>query len=84
MAPADVRYGRRVSGAIARYSFGVADHSGDASGDGLEFIEVATGMTVLAAKVDDGWMLESPDGTEKRVTTAEFEVNYRIRLGGDS
>jgi hypothetical protein len=64
--------------------FGVADDSDDASGDGLEFIEVATGMTVLAAKVDDGWMLESADGTEKRVTTAEFEARYRVRLGGDS
>jgi hypothetical protein len=62
----------------------VADDSGDTSGDGLEFIEIATGMTVLAAKVDDGWMLESADGTEKRVTTAEFEAQYRVRLGGDS
>jgi hypothetical protein len=77
-------YNRRLSGAVARYSFGVADHSDDASGDGLEFIEVATGMTVLVAKVDDGWMLEAADGREKRVTTAEFEAHYRVRLGGDS
>jgi hypothetical protein len=68
----------------SRYSFEVADDSDDASGDRLEFIEIATGITVLAAKVADGWMLESADGTEKRVTTAEFEAHYRVRLGGDS
>jgi hypothetical protein len=62
----------------------VADDSRDTSGDGLEFIEIATGRTVLAAEVADGWMLESDDGTETRVTTAEFEARYRIRLGGDS
>jgi hypothetical protein len=62
----------------------MADDAGDTSGDWLEFIEIATGRTVLAAKVDDGWMIESDDGTEMRVTVAEFEARYRIRLGGDS
>jgi hypothetical protein len=60
----------------------VAD--GETSGDGLEFIEIATGETVLAARVADGWLLESADGSEKHVTTAEFEANYRIRAGGAS
>jgi hypothetical protein len=52
------------------------------SGDGLEFIELATGETVLAEQVDDGWLVESADGSETRVTNAEFEANYRIRAGG--
>jgi hypothetical protein len=52
--------------------------------DGLEFIEIATGETVIAAQVEDGWMLESPDGSEKLVTDAEFETNYRVRAGGAS
>jgi hypothetical protein len=56
----------------------------NASGDGLEFVEIATGLTVLAARVDDGWLLESADGSETRVTNAEFEANYRIRAGGAS
>ena len=56
----------------------------ETSGDGLEFIEIATGETVLAARVEDGWMLESPDGTERRVTNGEFEANYRVRAGGAS
>ncbi len=56
----------------------------DTSGDGLEFIELATGETVLAARVDEGWMLEFADGSEKRVTKAEFETNYRVRAGGAS
>jgi hypothetical protein len=54
----------------------------NASGDGLEFIEIATGETVLAERVDEGWLLESADGSETRVTDAEFETNYRIRAGG--
>ena len=60
------------------------DNPDQAPGDGLEFIELATGRTVLAARVDDGWMLESADGGETVVTNAEFEANYRVRLGGDS
>jgi hypothetical protein len=54
----------------------------NASGDGLEFIELATGETVLAERVDDGWLVESADGSETRVTNLEFEANYRIRAGG--
>jgi hypothetical protein len=54
------------------------------SSDGLEFIEIATGETVLAARVHDGWLLESADGSEKHVTDAELETNYRIRAGGAS
>ena len=56
----------------------------DTSGDGLEFIELATGETVLAARVDDGWMLEFADGSEKHVTDEDFETDYRIRAGGAS
>jgi hypothetical protein len=55
---------------------------GNTSGDGLEFIELATGQTVLAEQVDEGWLVESDDGSETRVTNAEFEANYRIRAGG--
>jgi len=64
------------------YGAGVNDET--ASGDGLEFIESATGKTVQAARVDDGWLVESDDGTETHVTLAEFEANYTIRAGGDS
>jgi hypothetical protein len=53
-------------------------------GDGLEYIEIASGMTVSASRVDEGWIVESADGTEKHVTTSEFEANYEIRAGGDS
>jgi hypothetical protein len=56
----------------------------ETSGDGLEFIEIATGETVLAARVAAGWMLESADGSEKLITDDEFETDYRIRAGGAS
>lgn len=52
--------------------------------DGLEFIETATGKTVRAARLEDGWLVESEDGVETRVTLAEFAANYEIRAGGDS
>jgi hypothetical protein len=55
-----------------------------ASGDGLEFIENATGMTIRATRVDDGWIIESDDGEEKPVTFADFEARYVVRAGGDS
>ena len=61
----------------------VGDHE-NASDDGLEFVEIATGETVLVARVDDGWLVESADGSEARVTNAEFETDYRIRAGGAS
>jgi hypothetical protein len=61
------------------------DVAGDeTSGDGLEFIEIATGETVLAARVEAGWLLESADGSERLVANAEFEANYRVRAGGAS
>jgi hypothetical protein len=61
------------------------DVDGDeTSGDGLEFIEIATGETVLAARVEDAWMLESADGSERLITNAELEANYRVRAGGAS
>jgi hypothetical protein len=56
----------------------------ETSGDGLEFIEIATGETVLAARLEDGWMLESADGSERLVTNVEFESKYRVRAGGAS
>jgi hypothetical protein len=41
------------------------DVDGDeTSGDGLVFIEIGSGETVLAARLEDGWMLESADGSE--------------------
>jgi hypothetical protein len=61
------------------------DVAGDETlGDGLEFIEIASGKTVLAAHIEDGWMLESADGSERLVTDAEFAVQYRVRAGGAS
>ena len=56
----------------------------ETSGDGLEFIEIASGETVLAARLGAGRMVESADGSERLVSDAEFEVNYRIRAGGAS
>ena len=59
--------------------------SGEAApGDGLEFIEKATGKTVRATRADDGWTVESDDGQEKRLSIEEFGEEYEIRAGGDS
>jgi hypothetical protein len=61
------------------------DVDGDeTSGDGLEFIEIASGETVLAARLEAGWMVELADGSERLVSNADFEANYRVRAGGAS